>query len=474
MPRLSRLLVLACAACLALPAAAGAASQMYVGFQDDQSFRWAEDRATLLDQAAIAGTTIIRVTIDWSEAAPSRPANAANPFDPVYQLADVDEFVRNAQERGIEVIVTLWGVPSWANGGAGKNRMPRRVQDLRNFAKAVAARYSGRFSGYPFVGFYSVWNEPNLEQFLAPQFDQRGRSVAPALYAKLYRAAYAGVKAGNKKALVAVGETSPRGRDKPSPGVVQNSHSPGRFAELLSKTRPRIKFDAWAQHPYPTGLRARPTQRVRWPNVTLSQMSRFEQALDKWFGRENIPIWFTEYGHQTRPERSDGLSYAKQAAFAQQALKIARSDPRVKVFVWFILRDSVVENKAWEGAGGLISRDGGFKPGLGRFAVIARQVDVRNAQFSFRAGTFSPRLEVPVLELKAHNDTGATIRVNYSLIDNGRLVGNVLATAPIATDGRVTFRPDFVVRRGHRYVIDAVLTDDHGNSVVRKLDILGF
>ena len=93
--------------------------------------------------------------------------------------------------------------------------MPRRVADFGAFARALAARYSGRFDGYPFVRFWTVWNEPNLQLFLTPQFDRSGRSVAPANYAKLYAAAYAWIKAGNPRALVGMGETSARGTDQP-------------------------------------------------------------------------------------------------------------------------------------------------------------------------------------------------------------------------------------------------------------------
>ena len=63
--------------------------------------------------------------------------------------------------------------------------------------------------------------------------------MAPGLYANLYRAAYAGLKAGAPTALVAVGETSARGRDKDHP-TASDTHSPGKFAELLSKARPKI------------------------------------------------------------------------------------------------------------------------------------------------------------------------------------------------------------------------------------------
>ena len=66
------------------------------------------------------------------------------------------------------------------------------------------------------MGYYSIWNEPNLQQFLAPTYDGRGKPRSPAIYAGIARAGYAGIKAGNRRALVAVGETSPRGRLKPT------------------------------------------------------------------------------------------------------------------------------------------------------------------------------------------------------------------------------------------------------------------
>ena len=111
---------------------------------------------------------------------PSGPPNPTDPFDPAYQLDDVDELARNAQQRGIELLITIWGTPAWANGGQKPNRPPTDPADLEDFAQALADRYSGRHAGYPAVRLFSAWNEPNLEQFLAPQFDEVGRSVGPS------------------------------------------------------------------------------------------------------------------------------------------------------------------------------------------------------------------------------------------------------------------------------------------------------
>ncbi|PWU21540.1 MAG: hypothetical protein C5B48_11150, partial [Candidatus Rokuibacteriota bacterium] len=186
----------------ALPGTAAAASRMYVGFQDDPSLRWRDDRAAAFDQAAQANATIVRTTVYWSRIAPTRPVHPTNPFDAAYRFDDLDEFVRNAQLRGMEVMLTIWGTPTWANGGRGQNRAPSRGQDLQDFARALAARYSGRNPGLPFVRYFTVWNEPNLGQFLSPTFDASGKPVSPSIYAALYRAAYAGIKAGSPKALV--------------------------------------------------------------------------------------------------------------------------------------------------------------------------------------------------------------------------------------------------------------------------------
>src|SRR4051812_41960470 len=211
MPRRFRLILACLLVAGTVATSASAADHMWMGFQDDPAFRWREGRAATFDRLQQFNVSVVRTTVYWSKIAPRRPAHAANPFDRAYRFADLDEFVRNAATRGIAVMLTIWGTPRWANRGKGENVAPARPEDLANFAKAVASRYSGRHRGLPSVQFYSVWNEPNLGLFLKPQYS-RGKPVSPFIYARLYRAAHAGIKAGNPSALVAIGETAPRGR----------------------------------------------------------------------------------------------------------------------------------------------------------------------------------------------------------------------------------------------------------------------
>ncbi len=132
--------------------------------------------------------TIVRLLVQWNLVAPQRPTRPTDPFDPAYVFDDVDEAVRAAQENDQEVILTLSGTPRWANGGKNPNVMPTRVCRLHALLACDSSRATpGASRDIPFVRFWSVWNEPNLQLFLSPQFDARGRSVAPANYARLVR-----------------------------------------------------------------------------------------------------------------------------------------------------------------------------------------------------------------------------------------------------------------------------------------------
>src|SRR5436189_5338103 len=112
----------ACVTAVFFPVNASAQPKMLIGFQDDPSLRWRDDRLGVFDLAEQAHAGIVRTTVYWSRIAQTKPANGANPFDPAYRFDDLDEFVRNAGLHGMEVMLTIWGTPSWANGGKGQNR----------------------------------------------------------------------------------------------------------------------------------------------------------------------------------------------------------------------------------------------------------------------------------------------------------------------------------------------------------------
>jgi hypothetical protein len=454
MPR--RLVLVALAALLLLPAAgAGAATRMPIGFFDDPTFRWSADRDANLASAASTGASVIHTTASWPGIAPTKPANPLSGDDPAYKLTDLDDLVANAALHGMRVMINITGTPKWANGGKTPNTMPTRLGDLTSFAHMLASRYNGR-SGHGSVSLYSIWNEPNLQLFLAPQFVGK-KIVGPANYGKLFKAAYAGIKAGNSNAKVAIGETSARGRDKPLAGT-SASVAPGTFARLLGQVK-GLKFDAWAHHPYPTDPGLPPLQKVRYPNVTLSTFPQFEKTLKAAF-RRTVPIWITEYGHETKPGEPKGVTTAKQAAWAKQALTIARNDPQVQMFIWFTFRDS--SGNPWQS--GLELPSGAHKPAFNTFSAVARLTDGQTV--NARAGR-APKITIYVPYLAYYSGPGTELGVYYTVYDGSKIVARGTPTAALAGDQSVSFTPAFTPAKKHTYSVVAVANEPNGHSETR-------
>jgi len=463
--RLTRLVLVCALLALAAPVSALAADRMWIGFQDDPTFRWRSDRAAMLDEAVDANAGIGRTTVYWSRVAPRRPSNPSNPFDPAYRFDDLDEFVRASQFRGLETLLTIWGTPNWANGSKGQNYAPTRMADITAFARALASRYSGRFPGYPYVRFFSVWNEPNLEQFLAPTFNGKGKPVSPFTYAKLYRAAYKGIKAGNSRSQVGAGETSPRGRDRPSPGRIQDSIAPATFARLLSTSKPRIRFDGYSHHPYSV-LGQGPLQKARYPNVHLVQLGQFSKDLQKWFGRK-VSLWITEYGFETRPAEPRGVAMSQQAVYVRQTLSRLRRIPTVTMFIWFIFRDD--PTSIWES--GLITQGGARKPAYAAFASAAKPLDARNPIVRAKLNR-APIVRLSIQELAARNGAGSLVGANIQVYGPGNhFQTGMQMQSSIGVDGWATFvfAPNGTKRVYYLYF---AIQDKNGNVIQRQATLI--
>jgi hypothetical protein len=151
---------------------------------------------------------------------------------------------------------------------------------------------------------------------------------------------------------------------------MQERHSPARFAELLAQEDPDLPFYAWAHHPYPVQTGTPPDGLARWPNVTLPSLERFGDELDRWFGREDIPLWITELGYEVAPAEPKGVPEDVHAEYAEHALELADAEPRVELFVWFAFADSP-ENE-WES--GLLDEAGAERPAYASFTSAVREL----------------------------------------------------------------------------------------------------
>jgi hypothetical protein len=460
--RLHRFALVAALVLVAAPAAtANAAHQMPVGFFDDASFRFSPAAQQNLAAAAAAGASVIHTTANWALIAKTKPTNAANGDDPAYQLTDLDDLVANASRSGIRVMINITGTPKWANGNHTPNYLPKSTSTFAAFARMLATRYNGH-SGHGSVSLYSIWNEPNLQQFLYPQYSGK-KIVGPLNYAKLFKAGYAAIKAANPLAKVAIGETSAQGRDKPATGV-SATVSPGTFAKVLSTVK-GLRFDAWAHHPYPTARTAKPLEKVKYPNVTLSTLPTFEKSLKAEFHRA-VPIWLTEYGHETKPAQPKGISTSLQASYAKQALTIARNDPNVQMFIWFTFRDNA--GNPWKS--GIENSNGTRKPSFAAFSSLARLID--GTMTTVKAGV-SPTVTMYVPTIASNVEPGATIGMTYKVFDGAKPVTVGQPTAILAADDSVKFVPNFKPVKGHTYSVTSSFNDINGITETRTATVVG-
>ncbi len=320
----------------------------------------------------------IRVTLYWGGqfgVARRRPAHATNPDDPAYDWSLYDRAVQDAGQYGIHVLFSVFGTPSWANGGGPLNKAPTQATDMRNFALAAATHFDGSTMDangklIPAVKEWLAWNEPNNPVFLSPQYKKVGKTwvIQSAIaYAKICNSVYTGVHASmNVGERVACGGTAPRGNNDPNES--RPSVSPIAFLRAVKKAGLKT-FDAWAHHPYNASATDQPTTKPVTENgaptnaVTLGNIGDLIKVVTQLYG--NKRIWITEYGYQTNPpDTLLGVTYAKQAAYLTQAFAIARKNPRIDMMLWFLLRDDPSPN-GWQS--GLLTAKGAKKPSFAAF-----------------------------------------------------------------------------------------------------------
>jgi len=344
---------------------------MLVGIQDDALTLHGNPTFTFPTLKQLR-TQIVRINLNWNDVAKRRPAHPQDPADPAYDWDLYDRAIRYSSQYGMQVLLTILFTPSWANGGGARSVPPSNYNDLRNFAYAAAERYSGHYIAntdqfdevyLPAVKYWTAWNEPSNPIWL--QQTSGGRFVSPRSYAKICTAIWTGVHVtnfGGEK--VACGATGPRGNNNAHGS--RASMSPLAFMNAARKAGMR-HLDAYAHHPYYSKPSETPSSRPGSRTaVTLGNLSTLIALSNRLFGRK--PIWITEYGYQTPPDRQFGVSYSKQARFLSQAYAIARRNPQVTLMVWFMLKDDTNIPSGWQS--GLLTSKGKKKPAFNVFARL--------------------------------------------------------------------------------------------------------
>jgi hypothetical protein len=338
-------------------------------------------REATLDEFAALGVDVVKVQVYWNEIAPSgkrKPAgfDAANPAS--YSWGAYDAVVRGAVARGMRPYLVLGNrAPDWARKKRTQHNGNYRpsAKELKLFSEAAGTRYSGSYGGLPRVKIWSVWNEPNLVSWLAPQRSKSGVPLSPSIYRNLYMAGYRGLSAtGHRRDTILLGELMPLGqtsRSKVPPlqflremACLNSHYSPYRGRAARARGCPRklgrIPTSGIAYHPYtpPGGPSARP----RSDEASISTLGRITRVTDRIAAHGRMPrhlrVWVSEYGFQTDPPDPFQYPIKRVPGYMDESEWFAFRNSRVASYSQYTLIDDRLNRSRGP------SRYGGFQMGL--------------------------------------------------------------------------------------------------------------
>jgi hypothetical protein len=371
------LAALALAAVSATPVAHASKSQE-VTFEAPRDLFDPAHREAAFSEIDSLGAHALRVVLYWQEVAPesaSRIKPKLDMADPAsYDWSKYQPVLDEAKARGWTVQVTASGpVPRWATNGARDNTTRPSPNEFRMFMTALSKRFGNE------VTRWSIWNEPNHPQFLAPQYDSKHKPASPKIYRGLYAAALRGLADAGDTKPVLMGETAPTGTLK---DVAPLTFLRGALCLNDSSKKVgscgKLRVDGYAHHAYTN--KKGPLFKTTHPNdVMIGVLPRLVTALDKAAKAgtvaKRLPIYLTEFGIQSVPDPFFGVSLQRQAEYRSYSERLAYDNPRVAAFSQYLLTDDlpradVPESQKYGGfESGLRTTGGKAKPALDGFRL---------------------------------------------------------------------------------------------------------
>jgi hypothetical protein len=270
----------------------------------------------VLDQLHEAGFGAVGITSFW------QPGLSAPTPEELGVLRDVAD-----RADGTRIFLSVYQ--------PGSATTPLTAEARAQFASYVEAIVRG----VPEIRDIVVGNEPNLNRFWLPQFDESGNDVAAPAYFALLAEAYDAAKRADEEVTIWGGALGPRGIDRPGSG--RDTHSPTTFIRDLGAAyeasgREEPPLDGFAFHPYPLSSSIppdRPTDPTSKSILLADYEEKLAPLLAEAFGRR-VPVLYSELGVETvippakaslyeGKEPGQPVDEATQADYYRRAIKLA-------------------------------------------------------------------------------------------------------------------------------------------------------
>jgi hypothetical protein len=287
-----------------------------------------------LDAVRASGAAWVRLDVNWALVEQERGER---------RWADVDRVVAAAAERDLSVLGLLAYTPAWARPDCPSDKCPPQAAgEFAAFARAAAARYSTRQ-----IAAWEVWNEPNIPSFWAPAPDVER-------YGRLLQLTARAVRQERPGATIVSAGLAPAAGD--GDGI-----APVEYLERLYRTGAMAAVDAVGWHPY--SAKALPLEPGTEAWNTFLQMEQARRVMTA-NGDADATVWATEFGVSTGDDER-AVSPDRQAAVLRQGLEVlaTRRWPWLEVLLVYTLRDAA-ESPDWQAGFGVLTHDGGRKPGF--------------------------------------------------------------------------------------------------------------
>jgi hypothetical protein len=237
-----------------VPAVATASHQQIAIIQDNSAL---VNAPAAFAQFRALGATTVRVFLPWAKIAPNATKTSApkhfTATDPsaysAAKWAPYDAIDRAAAQYHLTVeLVVTGGAPRWAEGSGVPQANATNPffawkpspAAYGQFFQAVGERYSGAYKPggqpvLPRIHFWSIFNEPNFGEDLAPQaIDGSSVLYAPTVYRNLVNSGWSALqRTGHGRDTILIGSLAALGRDQHAPTSYWPQGWPGNYGETL-------------------------------------------------------------------------------------------------------------------------------------------------------------------------------------------------------------------------------------------------